>query len=55
MVAYGLGILPLIQEFRKSHPGITQTWYADATGAGSTFEGIRINLDYLIVRVPLRG
>ena len=55
MVKYGLVILLLIRELRKDHPGITQTWYADATGAGSTFEGIRIHLDYLMVRVPLRG
>ena len=29
MVAYGLGILPLIRELRNSCPGITQPWYAD--------------------------
>ena len=49
MVTYGLGNLPLIQELRKSHPGVTQPWYADYAGAGGTFEGICRHLDDFIV------
>ena len=40
MVAYELGILPLIHELRQTHPGVTQPWYADDAGAGGTFGGI---------------
>ena len=37
------------------HTSVTQTWYADDAGAGSTFGGIRRNLDNLMVRTPPRG
>ena len=50
IVLYGLGILPLIRELRKAQPGVTQPWYADDTGTGGTFEGIRKHLDELMVR-----
>ena len=50
MVAYGMGILPLIRELRKAHPGVNQPWYADDTRAGGTFRGIRQHLDDLMVR-----
>ena len=49
MVAYELGIFPLIQEFRKAQPGITQTWYADDTGVGGNFGGIHRHIDNLMV------
>ena len=52
MVAYGLGILPLIRELRTAHPSINQTWYSDDAGAGGTFEGIHRHLDDLIVQGP---
>ena len=55
VVSYGMGIPPLIQEFRKAHPGITQPWYADDAGAGGTFGAIRQNLIDLMERGPLRG
>ena len=37
MVAYGLGILLLIQELQKDHPRVTQPWYADDAGSGGNF------------------
>ena len=49
MVTYGLGILPLIRKLWKAHPGVTQPWYVDEAGAGSTFKGICRHLDDLIV------
>ena len=49
VMAYGMGILPLIQELQKAHPGVTQPWYADDAGAGGTFEGIRCHFDDLMV------
>ena len=50
MVTYGLVIVLLICELYQTHPGVTYPWYADYAGAGSTFEGIRRNLDDLMVR-----
>ena len=55
MVLYGLGIPPLVQELRKAHPGVTQTWYADDAGAGGTNNGIHHHLDDLMVRGPPYG
>ena len=55
MVAYELGILPLIRELQKAHPGVTQTWYADGAWAGITSEGFFCNIDDFIVRRPPRG
>ena len=55
MIAYGLGILPLIWELRAYHPRVTQPWYADDDGAGGKFAGIRWNLDDLMVQGPLQS
>ena len=40
MIAYGIGVLPLIKELRNAHPQVTQPWYADDAGAGGTFQQI---------------
>ena len=40
MIAYGLGILPLIWVLQTLHPGVTQPWCADDAGAGGNFSGI---------------
>ena len=50
-----MGILPLIRELRKDHPSVTQPWCADGYGVGSTFEGIRYNIDNLMVRGNLHS
>ena len=55
MVAYGLGIPPLIRELHQAHPGITQNWYADESRAGGTFEGNLRHLDDLMVKGPPRS
>ena len=55
MIAYGLGILPLIRNLRTAHPRVTQKWYSDNTGLGGTFDGIQWNLDKFIVRGTLWG
>ena len=55
MVAYGLGILPLICELQQAHPSVTHPWYTDAAGEGGTFEGIHLHLDNMVVRGPPRG
>ena len=55
MVAYGLGILPLILELRTAHPSVTHLWYADDAWVGGTFGGIRQHLVDLMVRGLPRG
>ena len=40
MIAYGIGVLPLIRELRNDHPRVTQPWYADDTGAGGLLQQI---------------
>ena len=34
MIAYGIGVLPLIKYLQDTHPRVTQLWYADDAGAG---------------------
>jgi hypothetical protein len=41
MVAYGLGILPMICQLKKEFPDVNQPWYADDAGAGGKFDAIR--------------
>ena len=55
MIAYGLGILPLIWDLRKDHPGVTRPGYAYDAGAGSTFDGIHKHLENVMMRDPPRG
>ena len=51
MVAYGIGILPLILDLHDTHPPVTQPWYADDTGSGNNFADIRSHLLDLMVCV----
>ena len=37
MIAYGIGVLPLIRDLRRAHPRVTQPWYTDDVGAGGKF------------------
>ena len=55
MIAYGIGVLPLIRELRGAHPRVTQPWYADDAGAGRKFSHILEHLRYLQARGPARG
>ena len=55
MIAYGLGILPLIWDLRKDHPGVTQPGYDYDAGVGGTFDGIHKHLENLMMREPPRG
>ena len=55
MIAYGLGILPLIRYLQMVQPRVTKTWYADDAGAGGTFTGIQQYIDNLMVRSSLWG
>ena len=37
MIAYGIGVLPLIRDLRRYHPHVTQPWYANDVGVGGKF------------------
>ena len=34
VIAYVIGVLPLIREIRDAHPRVTQPWCADDAGGG---------------------
>ena len=55
MIAYGIGVLPLIRELRDAHPRVTQPWYADDAGAGGTFQQVQAHFIDLQERGPSRG
>ena len=54
MIVYGLGILPLIQYLRTSHPSVTQPWYDDDAGESGNFSVTCRYLNNLMFRGPLR-
>jgi hypothetical protein len=37
MLAYGIGVLPLIRQLKQEFPGVKKPWYADDTGTGAHF------------------
>ena len=55
MIAYGIGVLPLIRELREAHPRVTQPWYADDAGSGGTFTKVQAHFQDLQVWEPARG
>ena len=55
MIAYGIGVLPLIRDLRGAHHRITQPWYADDARAGGKFPHILTHLRDFQARVLPRG
>ena len=55
MVAYGIGILPLIKNLKSGFPGITHPWYADDAGALGMFANVELYLNYLERFIPWKG
>ena len=55
MIAYVIGVLPLIRELRGAHPRVTHPWYTDDAGAGGNFPNILEHLRDLQARGPARG
>ena len=55
MMAYGIGVLPLIRKIQDPYPRVNQPYYADDSGAGSNFESILAHFWDLQVREPSRG
>ena len=52
MIAYGIGMLPLIRNLKRAIPDVTQPWYADDTGDLDTFARIDTYF-YLLTRQGL--
>ena len=55
MIAYGIGVLPLIRELRRYHPYVTQPWYADDAGAGGIFGAVMDLFWDLQLKEPTQG
>ena len=52
MIAYGIGVLPLIRELQDDHPRVTQPWYSDDAGTGGAFKQVQVHFQYLQAREP---
>ena len=55
MIAYGIGILPLINNLKQEIPDVPQPWYADDAGALGTFTITDTYFDLLAHQGPGRG
>ena len=55
MVAYSIGILPLIKNLKVEYPDFTQPWYADGAGALGTFARVESYFNSLNLHSPGRG
>ena len=55
MIAYDIGVIPLIRELQGSHPLVTKPWYTDDTKEGGKFGHILEHLWDLQARGPARG
>ena len=47
MIAYGIGILPLIKNLKRAIPDVIQTWYTNDAGDLGTFERLETYFDFL--------
>ena len=55
IIAYGIGVFPLIRELWGSHPRVTQFSYVDDAGDGGKFTNILEHLQDLQARGLARG
>ena len=55
MIAYGIGILPLIHNLKREIPDVTHPLYADDAGALGTFVRLDTYFDSLTRQGPGRG
>ena len=55
MIAYGIGVPPLIRDLRRDHPHVTQPWYADDRGAGRSFEAVMAHFRDVQLKGPAQG
>ena len=52
MIAYGIGILPLINNLKREIPDITQTWYVGDSGSLGEFAILETYFDSLSHQGP---
>ena len=55
MIAYGIGILPVIKNLRRALPDVTQPWYDDYARDLGMFAILETYFDLLPHQVPVRG
>ena len=55
MIAYGIGILPLIKNLKRGIPDATQPWYADDVGDLDRLARIETYFDLLTHQGPGLG
>ena len=55
MIAYGIGVLPLIRDLQQDHPHVTQLWYADDAGACGKFGDVMAHFRDLQLGGPAQG
>ena len=55
MIAYGIGILPLINNIKQKIPDVTQPWYADDVGDLGEFARIETYFNWLTHQGSGRG
>ena len=53
IIAYGIGILPLINNIKRELPDVTQPWYADNAGSLGTFD--RLDNHFYSLSRPISG
>ena len=47
MIAYGIGILPLIKRLKSKFPDVIHPWYADDAGALGKFSNVELYFNLL--------
>ena len=52
MIAYGIGIIPLIKNLKRAIPDVTQPWNADNNGALGAFARLTTYSDLLTEQGP---
>ena len=55
MVAYGIGILPLIRHLKNKQPNLHQSWYADDASAAGSLQAIKLYFQELTEVGPKYG
>ena len=55
VIAYGIGILTLINNLKREIPDVTHPWYADDAGALGTFTRLETYFDLLTLQGLGRG
>ena len=55
MVAYDIGVLPLIKQMKALYPDIPQSWYADDAGALSMYNNIELYFNLIKHFFVVRG